>query len=172
MHISTNSSCQSHMETEKDTHTHTHFDFQGGSLQLFRDSLRHTPWPELCEDNGGSSVINNSITPSLLCIASLLSCFSICACVCVTTDVRDWGLCRGLGQLQWSVRLTCCVCVWERKTHREDFPFSGCPLPYIFGPFLSVTLHLPIQIQNRQTAYFLTHSAALWHMWHLAFHFH
>lgn len=94
--------------------------FQGGSLQLSRDTSRHThtdtPWSELCKNNSGSSVINSSITLSL-CSASSHCCpASECACMCVT--------------------------------HREDFPFSGCPLPPAFGPFLSVTLTSHIQRQS------------------------
>lgn len=157
------------METEKDTHRQ--FDFQGGSLQLFRDSSRHThrhtPWSELCQDNGGSSVINNSITLSLLCIASLLSCFTICMRVLH----QGWGpgeCVEGLvsfNEVLSSHAVHACICVWVCVwgTHRKDFPFSGCPLPWAFGPFMSVTLHSPIQIQNSQTSF--SHSVVLWPVW-------
>lgn len=134
------------------THTHSHaLISREGSLQLFRDSPRHThrhtPCSELCEDNGGSSLINSSITLSLLCIAPLLpSCSCICERVSVLQQTRGgWGLCGGLGQLQSRVTLICCVPDKERPT--EDFPFIGCPPPSAFGPFLSVTLHSHVQIQ-------------------------
>lgn len=132
------------------THSQPRFDFQGGSLQLFRDSPRHThrhtPCSELCEDNGGSSLINSSITLSLLCIASLLSCSCICERVSVLQQTREgWGLCGRLGQLQSRVTLICCVPDEERPT--EDFPFTRCPPPSAFGPLLSVTLHSHVQIQ-------------------------
>lgn len=128
------------------THTQPRFDFQGGSLQLFRDSPRHTPCSELCEDNGGSSLINSSITLSLLCIASLLSCSCICERVSVLQQTRGgWGLCGGLGRLQSRVTLICCAPDKERPT--EDFPFTGRPPPSAFGPLLSVTLHSHVQIQ-------------------------
>lgn len=58
--------------------------------------------------------------------------------------------------------------VWE--THREDFPFTVCPLPSVFGPVMSVTLHSVTWIQNRFISF---HSAAFgstfrkWFIYHL-----
>ena len=55
----------------RDTHTHTH---------------THTPWSELCEDNGGSSVINTSITQSAL---HRLSAVLLAVCVSPSLGVHS-----------------------------------------------------------------------------------
>lgn len=111
-------------------HIHTHTHTQGGSLKLFRDNLRHTdthtPWSELCEDNGGSSVINSSIT--------LVSALHLLTASVLQQRGGTGVMLRGL---QWSVMLTCsvcvCVCVW------------GFPLHWVYT---SICL-LPISVCHR-----------------------
>ncbi len=111
--------CQSYTESKK--HTHPHFDFQGSSLQLFRDSPRHTH----TDTHPGLSSVKTmaapvlSTAPSLcLCSASPHCCpasvsVSMCMCVCVLQQMWGAGDCvEGLVSFN---NVCVCVCVWDSQ---------------------------------------------------------
>ncbi len=130
----------------------THFDFQGGSPQLFRDSPRHTHTHSYTHPGLGS--VETMAAPVLSTAPSLCLCSASSHCCPASVSVtgfsimRGRGVCRGLGQLQWSVQ-SYAAC------DREEFPFIRCPLPSAFSLFLSATVHSQLQTLSSPSVAYL-----------------
>lgn len=122
-----------YIETEKRANTQTHFDFQGGSLQLFRD-LHTDTHPGLSSLKTMAAPVLSSAPSRCLCSASPHCCpasvsMSGCVCVCYNRRERGWGLSRKPGQLhcvcQLQVSRSLCVAL-----HVCD-PQRGFPLHWV-----------------------------------------